>query len=480
MIFDAIAFSDTRTGNNTTSKALKAFADFMERKLGVRIVRELQTIPFRRPDLLEPMELAALLKEHGIIQELAPIRYFPDEPRMKGWYAICNDPTSHQVGGTTWDSDELSLYATLAEALERYIWMTQDDYFVDPIRATTEAIAKRGKYVSPHDFVGYSEEQRALHPSRKLRADAKYLWIRGTSLVSGAKIYVPAQTVSGLWRQNWAGGAEEPLIRQQNTNGLATWPTKIGARLAGALEVIEREAYMTMWLNQLSTPRISIDSLRSEFPELQKIFSLCEKFRMKVHVLPLPTDAPAHVVAVVVEDMSGQAPRFTIGLKAHTSLSQAVQKALTEALRAHRGYRLWVHAGNTWDVSTPVEKVGHRDRLYYWGVPEHAKHLEFMLRGPERAFEHKAWDSDTIEEHYRRIIEWCSEKNFECISVPLTLSAMNPTSLHIEMILIPQLHPTYLDESTRQFGGSRWRDVAISAGYTPRKKPYDERPHPFS
>ncbi len=478
MIFDAVPYRDTLESADIRSRARRTLTDYMEKNLGVKIVKDLRNIPFSRPDLEEPLRLATLLKEAGVIQSLGRVSYSPDDPRMWGWYAICNDTTDHMANGYSWDSDQGALYAALAEALERYIWFTQDDYFTGKVRATTEQIAEYGRHVAPQSFVGFTNEQREKYPRRRLRPDAEYLWIQGTSLTQGGSVYIPAQTVS-CSSLNWQGSKEEPLIRQRNTNGLATWPTQNGARLGGVLELIERDAYMIMWFNQLTLPRIALSPLLAQSQTLRRAVALCERYQFRTHVIQLPTDAPVHAVAVIMEDVSGNAPRFTIGLNAHTSLTHAIEKAMAEAIRANRLCRQWMSAGNQWDVSTPIEKIGHMDRVYYWAVPEHSKHLEFMVQGPEIEIQKSPWDNDSTKEHLQRIIKWCKDKDYECISVPLTSSEKNPTHLHIEMMVIPELQPTYLNESVQQFGGDRWHDVPKALGYTPRKKPFGERPHPF-
>lgn len=479
MILDAIPFRESLSASEA-KKVLVPYVDYLEKKLQVKVVRDLHEIPFGRIDLIEPFRLAALLKEHGVIKRFGRTILFPDMPKMKGWYAICNVPNDHQAGGTVWDSDEDGLYAALAEALERYIWMTQDDYFVDRTRATAAQIARLGPYIAPENITGFSPEQRALHPDRVLHPDAEYLWIKGVSLTDEQEVFVPAQVISGVRPQGWQGGFKEPVIRQQNTNGLATWTTQSGARLGGLQELIEREAYMVMWLNQLTLPRISINELCSRFPSLEKNVAMCERYQFKTHVIQLPTDAPTHALAVVMEDVSGSTPRYSIGIKAHRSLEHAVVKAMTEAMRSYRACRLWANEGNVWDNTTPTANIGHRERLYYWAVPENEKYQEFMLRGKEIGVPSSAWDNDSIEMNLERIVQWCTDKKFDCISVSLTKSAKNPTPLHIEMVMIPQLLPTYLAEWTQQFGGTRWHDIPKALGYTALKKPFSERPHPFS
>lgn len=479
MIIHGIPVSQIPESAPFSERAVAAFLRLIERRLGVSVVKNARGRP-ESEDLIEPLRLAALLQKCGIIQRFGRGTNLCDEPHAKSWYAICNVETNHQTGGTNWESDSSALYAALAEALERYIWFTQTDYFVDPVRTTLAEIEKKGPFIPPQRCVGFSEEQRALHAERALRDDARYLWIKGISLVTGKHTYVPAQLISGAPREGPLHTIEEPLIRWRTTNGLATWPTKTGARLAGILEVVERDAYMITWLNQISPRRFNLSKLCDNNPVLARIVDKCERYRLRIHALQMVTDAPTHAVLVVLEDMSGFAPRFSIGLKAHRSLSHAIQKAIAEATRARRGYRLWSQAGNVWDMNTPVHEIGHRERLYYWGAPEHAKNLEFLIQGSEIEEGPEEWHDQTEEEYLQYMLRWCAKKNFECVSVSLGTSASNPTHFHIEMVIVPELHPAYLTESTRVFGGTRLKEVPLGLGYTPRNEPFADAPHPFS
>jgi ribosomal protein S12 methylthiotransferase accessory factor len=276
------------------------------------------------------------------------------------------------------------------------------------------------------------------------------------------------------------GISEESLIRHRNTTGLATWPTQTGARLAGALEVIERDAYMIMWLNQLALPRISLESLRARSAALSEFLDTCARYRLKVHALQLLTDAPTHAVCVIVEDESGHVPRFSFGMKAHRSLTYAVEKATTEALRARFSCRRQDIAGKRWDHSVPKSEVGHYDRILYWGLPENANKLEVLLRGKEVDVPLAEWENDTPEEHLKRIVSWCRDSGYECVSVSLGASKKNPTTWSIEMVVIPELQPMHLGEKFQQLGGERWKSVPRHFGMTPRAELFIDEPHPFA
>lgn len=479
MLIDAVSASTTAPGASLSERAVASFLALIERRLGVSIVRDARSIP-GGAELADPYRLAKLLRQKGIIKDVQRTLLVPDEPRMRLWTAFCNDSTGHQTGGASWTNEADAMYAALAEALERFIWFAREDYFDDPTWETVEGIARKGRFIAPERFSGYTDEQRVKNPRRHISESSEFRWIRGRSLVHDDAVYLPSLTVSGTSREYYDTVSREPFIRPPITIGLATWPTLDGARCAGANECLEREAYMVMWLNQLTLPRYSLASLREHDDRIARVIDACSRYRLKMHVIRMLTDAPTHAIAVVLEDESGFAPRFTIGIRANRSLTDAVLKAAAEALRARRGYRWWASVGNVWDPKTPTDDVGHRDRLYYWGLPENASRLEFLVAGPETDAVDAPWDADDETAHLARILAWCREKQFECTAVSLGTSPTNPTPFHVEMVVMPELQWTYLTESMQAFGGTRWRDIPPLFGYAARMEPFADEPHPYS
>lgn len=475
MILHGISYERfARAVRNKKISLLAPFVSLIEEKLGAKVVFDLQKMPFERADIIEPLTWVEAFKQKGVLRSIFYSEQQPDEVPFRLWRGICNDPESHSVGGASFDNDVDALFAVLGESLERYIWYTRQDYFDKPIRDTAKGIARRGPCIAPERFVSFSKQQRADDKRLTLDPNATYTWIRGTSLVSGKKTYLPAQTLSAAYAHT-----NEPLIREHNTIGLATWPEAPEAYLRGALEVIERESYMVMWLNQLTLPRLRLDSVKQAQPHLSHLLDHCARYKLKPHFVPMLTDAPTYAMCTVLEDLTGNAPRFTLGLKAHRQLAQSIEGSLLEALRARRSYRLGVVHQNTWTPETPVEKIGHIERLYYWAHGDNAHGLEFLIAGKEQDAPTEPWEYDTSEQHLARIIEWCRKNDFECVSVSLSRSAVNPTPWHVEMIVMPDLQPTYLLEWRRQLGGSRLRTLPEQLGYSARAEPFVDAPHPY-
>lgn len=471
-----------RSTKSFKEQAIVSFVEAVERKLDVHVEYDRRDFPFGRTDLVGPVALADSLLRAGVISRYFPVSKFPDEPQIKLWSVRSSIPdestTVPEGAGASWKSDIDALTASLAEALERFLWKHTDDYFRNRQVATPNELKRRGlPHIPPERFAAFSPAQRASRPELRLTPDTQLLWIESASLVTGRTTLVPAQTACGL--NGYHPGQREALIRQRTSNGLATWPTQEGARLAGALEVIEREAFMIMWLNQFSLPRFTLSALAAQHQSISTVISVCARYRLTPHIVQLATDAPTYAICAVLEDQSGVGPKYTIGLKAHRSLVTAVEKAVLEALRPRIGIRARARTGAS-AVPTSKGEIGHYDRLEYWSTPAHADKLAFLIRGKETARLSAPWDTDSEAAHLDRIVSWCRDTGLEYVSVPLTHSKKNPTSFHVEIAIIPELQPIHLAERLFMHGGSRWKTVPMKLGLTPRATMFVDEPHPFA
>ena len=475
MILDIVPYTDSLCPTQQ-NHSVKTFIRFLEKKFGALFVTNLHNLAYENAAIADIARLAQTLLQRGVIQAFFPVEQLVDEPKIKLWNC---QMIPQNTGGVSVTSDEQALTAALAEALERHIWYSQTDYFTKPQKTSTAGIARVGNYIPPEAFVGYSDKQRQENPRFTLGRDAQYLWIEGRSLTSKKNIYLPAQVVSAaLPLEN---SLKEPLIKQQTTIGLATWYTLEGARLAGALEVVEREAFMIMWYNQLTLPRVNLESLRNYDKNLDTLLERCARYNLKVHAIPMMTDAPTHAVCVVVEDMSGKTQQFAFGLKAHRSMTRSIEGATLEALRARRTTRNFFAHGGTWDPLTPIENIGHFDRQYFWRIPENAKKLEFLVEGELLSYSFTSpWEHDTEAEHLARVINWCKSNDFECVSVSLGKSKINVSNWHIEVVVMPDLHPTHLYEKMQHLNPTRLTAVPLLFGYTPLATPHTKTPHPYT
>lgn len=452
-------------------RAVLQFLTVIEKAFGFSAVVPLSSIPFERPDLLPLFRQASILVKAGIITSYAPPTQFPDEPPMSQWTVLFGD--EKRAGGMSVSSDHAALTAALAEAVERKIWFDESDYFDRAVLQTEDAFGKTAR-ISIRQFASFDEGVRTRYAHLLLSPLQTYTWIRANSLSRGGRVYLPAQIVSKIHASSVVREKKEPMIRPIITTGLATGRTREEAQLSGALEVIERDAFMVMWLNQLSLPRIPRKQL-STSTSLSELLARCNKYRLTVDFVRLCTDAPAYVVCAVVRDLAALPP-ITVGTSAHSSLAKAAEKALLEALRARRNARLLLEKDNSAPADDARPPEVHR--VLYWAAHSRYKKLEFLVRGQEETVPEAQWHDADTSAHLRLIADWCRENAYEFASVPMTDSRANKTPWHIEFVVIPELLPLYQDEKFPAVDSLRLSRIPERYGYASRA-PFLDEPHPF-
>ncbi|HUY62485.1 MAG TPA: YcaO-like family protein [Candidatus Paceibacterota bacterium] len=469
-------------GKSRSGQATAAFIRFLEGKLGASVTYDAARIGYESPDLIDLFELAERLRAANVVQQYARTRSLPDEPRLSRWQArlLIQGGRREMASGASADDDRHALTVTLAEALERYVWLGSLDAF-PTLRVARLEDMTTDAFIDPRRFAGFSDAQLDEHPSLRIEPGSSFNLVSGHSWTRGRAVWIPAQAVSGhatlLPREQ---KHVEPTIRLAITTGLATHPQRAKALLSGALEIIERDAYIITWFNQLSPPRIDVDELTGKRESLARLVERCRRYRLEPHMLRFPTDAPAYALGVVLEDASGSLPRFTLGCKADRDAAHAAEGALLEAMRARSNTReLAVSLKDDWDSERKAADVGHLDRWLYWAEPGRAERLGFLVKGLVRPLAQEAWERDSDEEHFQRITDWCRERGYELASVSLTKAAANLPGWHIEMVVIPELQPINHFEKLPPVGGARLTDIPRRFGFEPRA-PYLADPHPFA
>lgn len=483
MLKDVLPFDRVWLNSQNPSlaaKAISSFVHFLEQRLGAEFVYDHATIRNESLDLVKILELAEILRSRGVIRSYARVPRLSDEPNIASWRAeyVIEGGKREGAGGSALDNDSLALTKTLAEAIERNIWFTHSDF--SPSRRATLSEIEREDFLHPESFVSYNDLERKNNPRLALKPSDSFHWVKGYSWTKEKSSWVPAQIISGHSAlRAFSHSSKETAIRPSITTGIATNPKRINALLSGALEVIERDAYMITWLNQLSPPRIDLTELSLQSESLTLLLERCRQYRFVPHAIHLPTDAPAHVVCIMLEDSTGTLPHFAVGLKAHKNPSLAVEGALLEALRMHQSARKQkLSPETTWDPSTKASEVTHNNRLLYWAEPNRGDKLSFLIQGDIQPFTKEMWESDTDEEHFARIVKWCQKQNYDLVSVDFSDAPANIPKWSIEFVVIPQLQPLYFSEKLPCIGGKRLQDIPEQFGY-PSRKPYTDEPHPF-
>ena len=221
--------------------------------------------------------------------------------------------------------------SALAEALERYsgaCWKGQEIIFRRRCEDWMQSLLIPVNWYSLH---------QASTPSFITPPIVTTLSSVGSTrdlLITDQLVFVPALAVF----MNYEVQSPAEFIFPMTSNGLAAGPTLAEAILRAAFEVLERDAAMITWLNELLCTRV--DPLSHPDPDVREICKAYQRRRVHFELYLLPTDHPVKVfVAIAYQEGGGDGPAAVLGLGADTESRLAARRAILEAAQVRPGLR---------------------------------------------------------------------------------------------------------------------------------------------
>lgn len=421
---------------------------------------------FKYLTLIEDLRKSKLVEKVGFLPKL------PDEPSLHRVHAHGRGNGS---GAHFLDPDR-ALWSALGECIERSLWFESEEWYANKVKFSTPSELP-GKKLDLDSLSGFSDEQKQNNSLLQSDKQTSLGWIQAKELVSSENVWVPTQLLSAAYSKKFQKnpgypGNPEPLLRPSVTTGLATSSESLEeAFLYGALEVIERDAFMISWLNRLSPPRLDPNDLSEQDSDIRDVVASLKRYRLRPELLLLPTDFPFYVVAGVLIDETGKGPAFAIGAKAHWDLKRAILGALSEAASVRYSLK------NTYQEDVDMNRIGRKERLIYWSKKERLPATNFFTEG-RLTKERLTIEEMTATRAWERLLTSFREKGYSLYGAEISSRESSEVGFRSVYVFSPELQPMHLDERAAAFGGKRLREIPALLGYEPATE-LNKEPHPF-
>lgn len=406
---------------------------------------------------------------------------FHDEPNLHLFAAGKKDDPWLNASGKSITSRDEAYQKTLFEAVERHAWhafLPQEIVYV--------AVGDLGgEVLDIFQLAGFSDDLKQKNRSLfSFDSSTVFGWTKVLNLVRGQALYCPMQLLSPRYFYANVRNAEraegEPMLRSVVSTGLSAGLTKAQATLNGLLEIIERDAFMVTYLNELVPKRINLESVLTDGNE--SVYDFLSRNELEGHAVQLITDMPVHAFAFLLTDRSGRGPALSVGAKAHFSPQAAIIGALEEAL-ASRLHSRWSGLHLLKVPAGPFDQVG---RKIFWSKLENLSKLHFLFSGDVIEIDEiselstsKLYPGGTVVEQVDFLdTVFASKEGGVCsISVDIPKSIWN-CGIEVVLSIAPALQPLHLNERYPYFGGERLRTVPERYGFGSERQ-INEIPHPF-
>ena len=273
-------------------------------------------------ELVQVMD-RAINPRHGLIQSLAE-----DPPAAEGIrvvhasvsppaYFRGNAPTKLKTvdkGTGAAFNRESACWAAIGEALERY---AASIYWPEQL-----VVGSAGAYGG--DAINLNKLVRVGKPQvRIFNASAPRAWAKGTDIVSGRGVLVPAaMTYLGYVSQD-----DDEIICQSDSTGLACGQSPNAAMLNALCELVERDLFASTWMLMRRPPRLDVgDAIeRLDLP----VQLALQSRRHEVELFYLGREFGVHGVVCLVRSHSGHG---IVASAASPYILRAIEKAVCEGL----------------------------------------------------------------------------------------------------------------------------------------------------
>ena len=326
---------------------------------------------------------------------------------------------------------------TLMESVERYsnmvvdesrlTWSTYDDIETRAINPVQLGLYSDGVY----DRIELGCSRFSVH--------SEIPWIEGYDLYFGKPVMIPADFVY------YPAIRQKPLVFD-TSNGASAHTNTVQAILNGLFEVIERDSFLTMWLNRFSMPILNVKELPFGFSESIRLMN---EFGMSVKLLDITSDTgiPA-IAAVCYNNDPTKYPALVVGAGSHIDPEKAVQKALFEM--EFMLSEMLEHPDKK-KITRPDEITTMYEHPLYYLNPKMRKYWKFMINGKQTSKDltiPKGFSGDNYST-LRQIVKLLHKMKHRVIWVDITPSDLNRLGFKAVKVFVTGFQPLYVGNELR-------------------------------
>jgi ribosomal protein S12 methylthiotransferase accessory factor len=326
---------------------------------------------------------------------------------------------------------------TLMESVERYSNMV-----VDESRLIWSSYNElKPNAVNPADLGLYSDEvynRKDINCSRFF-VDSEIPWIEGVDLYSRKPVMIPADFVF------YPAVRKKPMIFD-TSNGSSAHVDNVRAILNGLYEVIERDSFLTMWLNKISMPILDPEKLPFGFDESIRLIN---DYGMRVRLVDLTNDTCIPTIMAVCHNRNpNRYPALLVGTGCHIEPMKALQKALFE-----------MEFMLTEVVAHPSKKKINRanqisamfDHPLYYLNPNKREYWKFMIQGTNKSrlqeLARAPFKNNYSELMY--IVRHLHSIGHDVIAVNITPSDISKIGVRAVRVFVTGFQPLYVGNKLR-------------------------------
>lgn len=358
----------------------------------------------------------------------------------------------------------------IIEGLERYAGLCPAP---QGVAASYASVAEQA--ILPTELPLFAREQydQSEFPFEPFDPQRVVEWSWGYNLTRGELVLVPTAAA-------WYGRDGEWL--GETSSGVAAHSGRAHALVNGALELIERDAFMIHWLHRLSPPLIDPAGVGGVSNRAQ--IRHVEEVGYTVRLAELTTDLEIPVFLALGFRQDRRAPALIVGAGASLDAGVALARAVKEL------YAATLNTTPLWTLKPPLQIGDVRcleDHGRAYEHPDWLAHASFLwvsrrrVEPPKERRGLEGGHHPEAAEKLKALIAQLAKHGHDLIGVDIAPPVVERLSLRVVRAIVPGLQPLGFADRLR-LGGPRLHEAPIRMGYrtTPtREEDLNLIPHCF-
>jgi len=429
-----------------------------------------------------PAKLRPLASPYvGIVHVLEECMAAPDEPRLPR--VSCETAQADELigaslgssggmGGTGFSRAQAAS-AAIGEAVERY-----SGSYLPIERFVFATAAELGpSAVAPDSFALFHETQylQPDFPFAPFTSDSRIYWVDGQDLSTGLPAWLPVELVFLTHPR----GPRGTRIGYATSSGMACAPSAAQATERGLFELLERDAFMLVWSNRLSLPRLDWSSDRNLSAIDARYFAPTGLEYAAIDLSGfhgIPT-----VLGVVRAPRTGGA--LGVGAAAAPVVDRAWWKALSEAFASRSaGWKLALVRPERSFADDGSDIITFEDHIQYYSDDRRAESAGFLVGSRATRLVRELPSLGGRGSRVGLLVERIARAGSRAYGVDITAPDVAAAGLSVVKTVAPGLCALDVAHRARFLGAPRLLDASRTATLTSRSLAFEDlnsHPHPF-
>ncbi len=400
-----------------------------------------------------------LIKDFNI--KVKNIRTFNDLPFIFQYISDLKfNNISGNGGGVSFNQKE-ALLKSVFESIERYCLFYNKKEYKNFIRSSIKDLDKKNiKYIHINNHQYFSIKQ-INNNSRELKIENKdkLYWVEGIDFYRNKEILIPCQLIF------LNSGDKEKIIQQPISTGAAGGKTLNDAILRGTFEIIERDAFMIHYLAKTYGELIDF-SMNKRLMKIKKYF---KQYNLDLHLINLPTDLNVYTIMCLIIDRNVLGVPLSVGMKTGLNPLEVSLKAIEESYMSVSFSRKdLIELKDALKSITPNTITSIHQRTLYWLDRDKLRYINPWIKNKRKIKFNKMRNlsKGSINNNLKFVNNILKSKNHNIYYVNIKKEEFSKyNEFEVVKVVIPTLHPFYLEEKYKYLGGNRIYDIPVKLGY---------------